>query len=670
MQDRPANPELKFQDIAEEAHAADRLRESERRFRDILSTVHMVAMTLDGQGDITFCNDYLLSLTGWKREEILGRNWCDLFVPPGQYPKELLLSQLVAGTVPAHRENEILTKLGERRLVSWNNTILRDDAGNPNGTASIGEDITERKRTEIALHQSEHRFREIVHNLPGIVFQFYTRDNGEFGLYYVGGRSEELFGLVLEPLGTWHQRFVDCLLPKDRGKFLASVEESVRTRTKWDCEARFLKPGGGELYFRGMSRPTRLETETVFNGILLDITDRKRLEDQFQHAQKLESVGRLAGGVAHDFNNLLTVINGYSGFLLNQLHPRDSLRSHAEEILKAGQRAAGLTAQLLAFSRKQIIEPKPLVLNHAVNEAKRMLQRIIGEDIELVTELEPSLGRVMADSDQVHQVIMNLAVNARDAITDCGRLSIVTRNVTLDQNSPDLPPDISPGHYVLLSISDNGVGMTDAIRESIFEPFFTTKEQGKGTGLGLATVYGIVRQNNGWILVESEPGKGSTFKIFLPRLDDVAAPQPKGAFAIEHFRGTETILLVEDQPAVRTLVNSMLSARGYHVLEVPDGLEALEVERKYSDAIHLAITDIVLPRMNGRELFSRLRATRPDIKVLYISGYPADVIAERGVLEPGVAFLSKPFTADELAAKVREVLGEPTERDRQRGISS
>ncbi len=659
MQDPPIKPELKLRDIADEARAAERLRESERRFRDILSTVHMVAMTLDELGNITFCNDYLLSLTGWQREEILGKNWCDLFVPPGQYPKELFVSQLATGTVPSHRENEIVTKEGERRLVSWNNTILRDAAGNPTGTASIGEDITERKRAEIALHQSEHRFREIVQNLPGIVFQFYARDNGELGLYYVGGRSEEVFGLTLEPLGTWYQRFVACLLHRDRGKFLASVEQSIRTRTKWECEARFLKPGGGELHFRGMSQPTRLETETVFNGILLDITDRKRLEDQFQHAQKLESVGRLAGGVAHDFNNLLTVINGYSGFLLNQLHPQDSLRSHAEEILKAGQRAAGLTAQLLAFSRKQIIEPKALVLNDAVNEAKRMLQRIIGEDIELVTELEPSLGRVMADSDQIHQVIMNLAVNARDAITDCGRLSIVTSNVTLDQDSPDLPPDIRPGHYVLMSISDNGIGMTDAIRESIFEPFFTTKEQGKGTGLGLATVYGIVRQNNGWILVESEPGKGSTFKIFLPRLDDVAALQPKRGFAIEHFRGTETILLVEDQPAVRTLVNSMLSDRGYHVLEVADGLEALELERKYSDAIHLAITDIVLPRMNGRELYRRLRATRPDVKVLYISGYSADVIAQRDILEPGVAFLGKPFTTDELAAKVREVLGEP-----------
>jgi PAS domain S-box-containing protein len=384
-----------------------------------------------------------------------------------------------------------------------------------------------------------------------------------------------------------------------------------------------------------------------------DVTALRSVEEQYRQSQKLESVGRLAAGVAHDFNNLLTIIIGYCEFLLKPLKTSDSSRNYVLEIRKAGERAASLTKQLLALSRKQVIEPRVLDLNATIRESAPMLRRLIGEDIALETHLESSLGQVMADPDQLHQVIMNLAINARDAMPDGGRIDIATANLEVGpEDGAASHPDAAPGLYVAMTVTDTGHGMDETIRKKIFEPFFTTKEVGKGTGLGLSTVHGIVRQNGGWIDVWSEVGAGTRFRMLLPRVDAAALPE-RNAIVAPGKGGRETILLVEDQEAVRNFTVAALRRNGYRVLEAFDGDRAIDVAERFSGEIHLLLTDVVMPGMNGKDLSERLKKLRPNLKVLFVSGYTADVIAHRGVLDRSVSLLYKPFGPDELAAKVR-----------------
>ena len=370
----------------------------------------------------------------------------------------------------------------------------------------------------------------------------------------------------------------------------------------------------------------------------------------------MEAIGRLAGGVAHDFNNLLTIINGYSEIILEGLSSDDPWQAELKEIKAAGVRAASLTRQLLTFSRKQVIEPTVLDLNIIVTNLEKMLRRLIGEDVELVTVLDENLGKVNADPGQVEQIIMNLAINARDAIVDVGQLTIETSNVYLDGTYAGTHLEAIPGQYVMLAVSDNGVGMTEEIKNKIFEPFFTTKEMGKGTGLGLATVFGIVKQSGGNIYVYSEPGQGTTFKIYLPQVEeDVSRIEARPDLSIPVAR-SETVLLVEDDDKVRAFASESLRGCGYKVLEASDGGEALLICEQYSGPIHILLTDVVMPRMSGRELAEKLEGLRPETKVLYMSGYTDDTIARHGVLDEGVNFVSKPFSQDTLAAKVRQVL--------------
>ena len=380
-----------------------------------------------------------------------------------------------------------------------------------------------------------------------------------------------------------------------------------------------------------------------------------KLEQQLQQAQKLESLGRLAGGVAHDFNNLLTVINVYGDLLLTDLKQSDPLRTYAAEIRKAGERGAALTRQLLTFSRRQVVDPKPANLNTLVAESENMLRRVMGEDIEILTIRGEELGTVMADAGQIHQVLMNLAVNARDAMPAGGKLTIETRNVEVAAGSVGEHPDVPVGAYVLLTVTDDGIGMDRAVLERIFEPFFTTKDQGRGTGLGLSTVYGIVKQGGGFISAHSEPGCGTTFRIYLPRVDVIAAEERKET-TITSPAGSETILLVEDQEEVRTLASAVLRGYGYRVLESSSGGDALALAKLHSEPIHLLLTDAILPGMTGRELAEQLQQLRPEIHVLSMSGYGRGGVADEGLADPGVEFIPKPFTAASLAGKVREVL--------------
>jgi signal transduction histidine kinase/CheY-like chemotaxis protein len=398
-------------------------------------------------------------------------------------------------------------------------------------------------------------------------------------------------------------------------------------------------------------------------ALMAEITERKQLEEQLVQLQKMEAIGRLAGGLAHDFNNLLTVIVGYSELLLSNLPPGHPLQRHVEAIHTAADHATALTCQLLAFSRKQMLQPKVLDLNTVVAHLEPMLQRLIGEDIRLVIELAPILGRVRADPGQLEQVILNLVVNGRDAMPQGGMLMLATMNVESDKPSPHHHAGMPPGSYVRLVVRDTGIGIDATTRAHLFEPFFTTKGPGQGTGLGLSTVYGIITQSGGHIAVDSEPGQGTTFTIDLPRVEEAIEMDSRDVAHTATLRGGETVLVVEDEASVRAITRAMLERHGYHVLEAGGGEEALRICERQEAPVQLLLTDVVMPEMSGPEVAQRLTRVHPEMKVLYMSGYTDDAIIRHGVRELGTVFLQKPFTSDSLARKVREVLDTPQEAE-------
>ncbi|HXF96087.1 MAG TPA: ATP-binding protein [Gemmatimonadales bacterium] len=467
-----------------------------------------------------------------------------------------------------------------------------------------------------------------------------------------------LHGLAPQSLPITFERLLACCHPDDRDRVRAAVEKAREDGRPFEITYRIVRPDGRArtLHVRGATiaedggRPGRML------GTGQDITELTQLEERLALSQKLEAVGRLAGGVAHDFNNLLTAILSYAELALDGLPATDPRRGDIGEIKRAAERASALTRQLLAFSRRQILRPKVLDLNTLVANLDQMLRRLIGEDIEVVTQLQPRLGRVEADPGQLEQVIVNLAVNARDAMPCGGRLLIETADVDLDETSLHDNGRMEPGRYVMLAVSDTGTGMDEETKAHVFEPFFTTKPEGKGTGLGLATAYGIVKQSGGYIWVYSELGHGTTFKIYLPRVptaaDVVTAPAGPGP----DLRGRETLLLVEDEEAVRRVARTALEQYGYTVLEAANGGEALRQVERWSGPVHLVVTDVIMPEMGGRDLIQRLTATRPGTRVLFVSGYTDDAIVRHGVLRAGVPFLEKPFTPRALLGAVRRVL--------------
>jgi len=424
-----------------------------------------------------------------------------------------------------------------------------------------------------------------------------------------------------------------------------------------DVEATWKRKDGGLLTVQLNVRAVRNAARQVeyYETFVRDVTEQRRLQQQVLQSQKMEAVGRLAGGIAHDFNNLLTVITSYSDLLLEDLGKDDPKRDDVEQVRKAAEGAASLTRQLLAFSRQQVLAPRVVSLNAVVDSLQKILRRVIGEDVELATALAPDLGAVKADVGQLEQVLMNLTVNARDAMPTGGKLTIETANVEHDPAYARAREGAAVSRFVMLAVTDTGVGMDEATKARIFEPFFTTKEAGKGTGLGLATVYGIVNQSGGFIWVYSEPGNGTSFKIYLPRVD-APAEGVKAAGSVSVPRGTETVLLVEDAAAVRAVAKQVLQRQGYTVLEAPHGEAALHLAQKHRGPIHLLLTDVVMPVLSGRRLAEQLAPLRPDMKVLYASGYTDDSVVRHGILESGTAYLQKPFTPDSLARKVREVL--------------
>ena len=646
-------------DITERKQAEEKLRDSEVRYRDLIETARDVILTLSPEGVFTSFNRVFETITGWSTKEWIGKVFVDL-VDPNDVPKAIQrFKSVLEGQLGEPIELRVRTKYGgfvPGEFVA----SPQVKEGKVIGILGVVRDITERKRAEQALRQEKDFNQTLVQASP-LFFVAIGPDGktlmmNEAMLHALGYTTDEVVG----------KDYLSTFVPvADRERLLPIFEKLVNQKESTLNENRVLIKDGRELLVEWHGRPVFKANGELdyFIGVGIDITHRRQaeekmavLQDQLRQSQKMEAIGRLAGGVAHDFNNLLTVIKGYCQLSLAEMKESTPLRDALEVINKATEKAADLTRQLLAFSRRQIMEVRVLDLNTHLQNLDKMLRRIIGEDIELVTLLGEDIGRVKADPGQIEQVVMNLAVNAKDAMSKGGKLIIETANAELDEAYAHTHVAVTPGRYVMIAVSDTGAGMEPEVRDRVFEPFFTTKGKGKGTGLGLSTVYGIVKQSNGNIWVYSEPGKGTTFKIFLPRVDEPAEKLRAQAAGEEFSLGSETILVVEDDKEVRNLAVRILKRQGYTVLDGSYGDEALSVCRNHHGPIHLLLTDVVMPGMSDRELAKRLESFHPEMKVLYMSGYTDDAIVMHGVLVQGVNYIQKPFTVDALAKKVREVL--------------
>jgi PAS domain S-box-containing protein len=619
------------------------LRQTQLQYGTILRTATDAFCVAERSGQLVEANAALCNLLGYSRAELLKLRIQDIDAVETAEDTELHM-QALASMGADRFETKFRRCDGSVIDVEVAANYVDDGAGK---VFVFSHDISSRKGMEEAVRKSEEKYRRIVETAKEGVWSVDADHRTTFANQAIAG----MLGWAAEELSG---RSILDFMEADSAQRL---REHLEHRSG-SSDYRLRRKDGSEMWAIISGSP-HIDGNGEYAGALLmitDITERRRMEERFIESQRLESVGRLAGGIAHDFNNLLTVINGYSILMMQQMHPNDTLYSNAVEIKNAGERAAALTQQLLAVSRKQVIQPKVLDLNALIGDLQRMLQRLIGEQIQFETSLAPSLGRILADPGQLNQTIMNLAVNARDAMPNGGRLLIETANVEIDQSCREWRQEMKPGLYVRLAVSDTGVGMSPQVRAHIFEPFFTTKEKGSGTGLGLAIVYGVVKQSHGFVSVYSEPGEGTTFKLYFPRTDEPAQSlNAPDAIAIE--RGRENVLVVEDQRDVRGLVCDVLKSYGYTVLEATNGEEALLRSEAFTGPIQLLLTDMVMPGMTGRQLAERLLSARPEIAVLYMSGYTDQLIAKQGVLESDVNFLEKPFSPAVLAQKVREVLG-------------
>ncbi len=620
----------------------------------LLDQVRNGIIATDADGKIIYWNKFAETLFQWKAEEVRGKNMREIIGSGKDNDMAEQISIQLDKTGYWEGELEVRRRDGDIFPVYVVNSVINN--GISEGIVGISIDITERKRAEDALRESETRFRMLADTVPVLIW-LCGPDNhrtyfNKVWLEFTGRTMKEETG----------RGWVEGIHPADRQDYLDIINSNFEAREPYQSEYR-LRRFDGEyrlVLATGVPRFTPGGEFAGYVGSCIDITERKQLEEQLRQAQKMEAIGRLAGGVAHDFNNLLTAIIGYSQILIERFIKNGWESKEIEEIEKSGRRAATLTSQLLAFSRRQALQPKMLSLNTVVADMENILRRVIGEDIDLLTILKPELHYVKADPGQMEQIIMNLAVNARDAMAEGGKLVIETGNVDLDASYGRDHLDVTSGPYAMMAVTDTGCGMDNDVRARIFDPFFTTKEVGKGTGLGLSTVYGIVKQSGGHIWVYSEPGQGSTFKIYLPRFADVFDVETRFANTETLPRGTETILLVEDDLSVQGVAARVLNEQGYTVLLASNGEEALQIAEEHADSeIHLLLSDVVMPQMSGKTLASHLKRLRPGICVIFTSGYTDDAIIFNGVLDADLAFLQKPFTPRSLSRKVREVLDSP-----------
>jgi hypothetical protein len=649
-------------DITVRKTVEEALRVSEDRFRLLVDGVSDYAIfMLDPEGIILTWNKGAEKIDGYTSEEIVGRHYSCLFTPEliaeGKPGQEL---QQAAAEGKVDIEGWRVRKDGSRFWVNGTLAALYDENGKPRGFAKITRDLTAKRRNEELLQSV------LNHTLDAIVG---IDERGTISMMNRAG--ETLFGRsASEVVG----QNVKLLMPEpyhgEHDGYLASYRRTGKAKIiGTGREVLGLRKDGSTFPLELAVTEFQLNGQRQFVGIVRDVSARKQLEAQLHHAQKMEAFGQLAGGVAHDLNNLLTVISGYSEMVLTKLPPDDPRKRMVDQVVRAGTRAASLTRQLLAFSRQQVLEPKVLDLNVIVGDIDEMLRRLIGEDVQFTTVLAPGLGLVKVDPGQIEQVITNLAVNARDAMPLGGQLTIETAEVELAEPYTRTHADARPGRFAMLAVSDTGCGMAPEVKARIFEPFFTTKGVGRGTGLGLAVVHGIVKQSGGNIDVYSEVGKGTSVKVYLPLAPAPMAASPDGASEVASA-GCETILLVEDEDSVRELATLVLEECGYTVLTANDGEAAVRIVDTCQKKIDILVTDVVMPVMGGRRLAEILRARLPELRVLFMSGYTDDAVVRHGVLQAEVDFLQKPFTPQSLAHKVRAVLDRRPDAAPALGIAS
>jgi len=590
-------------------------------------------------------NPAMCRMLGYSRDELIGLHATDIVVPEEAQHIDPAL-QTIKAKSEYNREWLFRRKDGTRFPAEVMATVMPD--GN---IMAVIRDVTDRRQAETQLRQREAQLA-IASRIARIGAWSHDLKTGRVTW------SDELCAMRGVPPGTTPMREEALLTyaPEFRELIQTKGEQCARDGIPFDVEVQMLAAGDRRVWVRIIGEAERDEGGEIvrLHGAFQDIDERHRLDERVRQSQKMDAIGQLAGGVAHDFNNLLSIVLSYTDMLLSDLRPGDAIRADLEQIRAAGERASSLTRQLLAFGRKQMLKPDVLNLSEVVEGMDQMLRRLLGEDIELTLSTSRSLGRVKADAGQMEQVIMNLAINARDAMPRGGKLSIETTNVEIDPSYADSFHDVEPGSYVMLSVTDTGCGMTPEVRERVFEPFFTTKD--RGTGLGLSTVFGIVKQSRGHIWLYTEPDHGTAVKVFLPRTDarpTSIAPVVKPG---KRARGSETVLVVEDEAHVRAVTCAILRRAGYDVLEAQNGGEAFLICEKHEGAIHLLVTDVVMPRMSGRELVERVQPMRPDMRVLYVSGYTQTAIVQHGVLDEGINFLQKPITPDALTETVRAVL--------------
>lgn len=696
----------------EKTQLTEQIENHRQRLNNIVASVPGVVWEGWDQPDVSaqridFVSDHVETMLGYSVAEWLSTPnfWLSIVHPDDKERAAAEAAAIFAGGKGSNtQEFRWIGKDGHVIWVQAKSAVINDDQGRPAGMRGVNIDITDRKRTEemnirraghaslradisAALAESDTPLRRIlersaeamVQHLGAAFARIWTLNKGAnvLELQASAGLYTDIDGPHARvPVGA----FKIGLIAEERQPHITNeVHTDPRVSDKDWAKREGMSAFAGyplivedrlvgvmAMFARKKLADDTLDALASIADVISQGIERKRVEEalqsseeQLRQSQKLEAIGMLAGGIAHDFNNLLTVILGYSDISLARLNEEDPLHRNITEVTKAAERAAALTRQLLAFSRKQVMQPKVLDLNAVVSESERMLRRLIGEDIGLRTVLETEVGSVKADPGQIEQIIMNLAVNARDAMPQGGKLTLETKNVYLDEDYAKNHVAVIPGPYVMLAVSDSGSGIDEQTLLHIFEPFFTTKEKGKGTGLGLSTVYGIVKQSGGNVWVYSEVGRGTTIKIYLPRVDERAQESERSAETVADRQGSETILLAEDEEAVRTLARQVLEIHGYQVLEAANGGAALLICERHKEPIHLLITDVIMPEMSGRDLADRLAQLRPDMKVLFMSGYTDNAIVHQGVLDEGTNFIQKPFPTDALARKVRAVLDAP-----------
>lgn len=615
-------------------------------------TTDLICIT-DLDDRFIFANKAFLDAYGYTEAEILGQRPTILAsssTSPG------VSAEIMSSTRQGGWRGELFNrrKDGAEFPISLSTSIIRDPLGQPLGLVGVAHDITEQHRAREALQLAEAEYRSLFENsIEGIVR---STPSGQFVRVnpamarMLGYESAEALRNAIHDLE--HQVYAD---PEKRREF-SLIQERDGFVKNFECQ--WVRRDGRKIWVSMTARAIRDSQEKTqyYEGFVEDVTARKTLEAQLRQSQKMEAIGLLAGGIAHDFNNLLTVIIGCSDVLDGQPSLDASSKELVHEIRRAGERAANLTHQLLAFGRKQILQPKTLPVNRLVAETEKMLRRLIGENIRLSVRLDANAGYITADPVLLEQIILNLAVNARDAMPEGGNLRVSTATIQIDEAAAKERPGFAPGDYVMLEISDTGCGMDEATKARIFEPFFTTKEQGKGTGLGLATVYGSVKQSGGYIEVRSDSGQGSTFRIYFPHARGGVEAEPSRGHEEVSARGAETILLAEDEDAVRAFTALVLRSSGYQVLEARNGPDAVRVSQEFTGSLPLLVTDVIMPQMSGRQLAESLTLARPELRVIYLSGYTDDDLFQHGISKTETAFVQKPFSAKTLTQMVREVL--------------